>query len=64
MGSRRMTALYYAAYRGDQNELAWQVDAGADPNAKDELEAIPQRTRWPFWRQQVARVFLTPSSIP
>ena len=36
VGSRGMTELHYAAYRGDQSELERQLDAGADPNARDQ----------------------------
>jgi hypothetical protein len=36
VGSRGMTELHYAAYRGDQSALARQLDAGADPNGKDQ----------------------------
>ena len=31
-----MTKLHYAAYRGDQTELERQLEAGADPNVKDQ----------------------------
>jgi ankyrin repeat protein len=31
-----MTALHYAAYCGDLNELRRQLDAGVDPNQKDD----------------------------
>lgn len=31
-----MTALHYAAYCGDLNELRRQLDAGANPNQKDD----------------------------
>ena len=36
VGSRGMTKLHYAAYRGDQTELERQLEAGADPNVKDQ----------------------------
>lgn len=36
VGSCGMTALHYAAYCGDLNELQRQLDAGADPNQKDD----------------------------
>ena len=36
VGSRGMTALHYAAYCGDLSELRRQLDAGADPNEKDD----------------------------
>ena len=36
IGQRGMTALHYAAYCGDLDELRRQLDAGADPNARDD----------------------------
>jgi len=36
VGSRGMTQLHYAAYCGDQNELERQLEAGVDPNFKDQ----------------------------
>ena len=36
VGRRGMTELHYAAYGGDMNELAKQLDAGANPNATDD----------------------------
>jgi ankyrin repeat protein len=36
VGSRGMTELHYAAYRGDQNEIVRQLEAGVDPNIKDQ----------------------------
>lgn len=35
VGKRGMTELHYAAYCGDMNEVAKQLDAGANPNATD-----------------------------
>ena len=31
-----MTELHFSAYCGDMNELSRQLDAGVDPNTKDE----------------------------
>ena len=36
IGKRGMNALHYAAYSGDHNELLRQLDAGVDPNSKDQ----------------------------
>ena len=36
VGQRGMSELHYAAYRGDQNEVQRQLDAGDDPDAKDQ----------------------------
>ncbi len=36
VGSRGMTELHYAAFRGDQNELERQLEVGVDPNVKDQ----------------------------
>lgn len=36
VGKRGMNELHYAAYSGDMNELAKQLDAGANPNATDD----------------------------
>jgi ankyrin repeat protein len=36
IGKRGMTALHYAAYCGDHPALIAALDAGVDPNAKDE----------------------------
>jgi ankyrin repeat protein len=35
VGSRGMTALHYAAYCGDLNELSSALAGGADPNERD-----------------------------
>src|ERR1700760_2682342 len=36
VGSRGMTELHHAAYRGDQNGVERQLEAGVDPNVKDQ----------------------------
>ncbi|MDR0779402.1 MAG: ankyrin repeat domain-containing protein [Pseudomonadales bacterium] len=36
IGKRGMTALHYAAYCGDLEELSQQLKTGANPNLKDE----------------------------
>ncbi len=36
VGSRGMTELHYAAYRGDHDEVVRQLAAGVDPNVKDQ----------------------------
>ena len=36
VGKRGMTELHYAAYCGDKNEMTRQLDAGSDPDAKDD----------------------------
>jgi len=50
VGSRGMTELHYAAYRGDFNELARELDAGADPNAKDQYRVgrVSRKRHPPF----------------
>ena len=45
VGKRGMNELHYAAYRGDQNELVRTLDAGLDPNARDEYRGYTA-THW------------------
>ena len=45
VGKRGMTELHYAAYCGDQNELVRALDAGLDPNARDQYRGYTA-THW------------------